>query len=91
MLSMFYVRSRVRTRTHGSVGRRRLRPPLTRLHFERLTLQIPSDRHRCHYVKTKVHVHRYKDGTLAVFHGPRQLAAYDAQGMYKQPEIKDAV
>ena len=27
---MFYVRSRVRTRTHGSVGRRRLRPPLTR-------------------------------------------------------------
>jgi len=25
------VRSRVRTRTHGSVGRRRLRPPLTRL------------------------------------------------------------
>ena len=27
---MYYVRSRVRTRTHGSVGRRRLRPPLTR-------------------------------------------------------------
>ena len=25
------MRSRVRTRTHGSVGRRRLRPPLTRL------------------------------------------------------------
>jgi hypothetical protein len=24
------VRSRVRTRTHGAVGRRRLRPPLTR-------------------------------------------------------------
>ena len=24
------MRSRVRTRTHGSVGRRRLRPPLTR-------------------------------------------------------------
>ena len=58
--------------------------------FEGLTLQIPSDRHRCHYVKAKVHVHRYQDGTLAVFHGPRQLAAYDAQGMYKQPEIKDA-
>ena len=25
-----YVRNRVRTRTHGFVGRRRLRPPLTR-------------------------------------------------------------
>jgi hypothetical protein len=58
--------------------------------FEGLTLQIPSDRHRCHYVKAKVHVHRYQDGTLAVFHGPRQLAAYDAQGTYKQPEIQDA-
>lgn len=57
--------------------------------FEGLTLQIPSDRHRCHYVKAKVGVHRYPDGTLAVFHGPRQLADYDAQGMYKQPEIKD--
>ncbi len=31
MLSMSYVRSRVRTRTHGSVGRRELRLPLTRL------------------------------------------------------------
>jgi transposase len=45
--------------------------------FEGLTLQIPSDRHRCHYVKAKVRVHRYQDGTLAVFHGPRQLATYD--------------
>jgi len=58
------------------------------VHFEGLTLQIPSDRHRCHYVKAKVYVHRYQDGTLAVFHGPRQLATYDAQGTYKQPEIK---
>jgi hypothetical protein len=56
--------------------------------FDGLTLQIPNDRHRCHYVKAKVRVHRYQDGTLAVFHGPRQLADYDAQGMYKQPEIK---
>jgi transposase len=58
------------------------------VHFEGLTLQIPSDRHRCHYGKAKVHVHRYQDGTLAVLHGPRPLATYDAQGTYKQPEIK---
>jgi transposase len=56
--------------------------------FESLTLQIPNDRHRCHYVKVKVRVHRYQDGTLAVFHGPRQLATYDAQGTYTRPEIK---
>jgi hypothetical protein len=56
--------------------------------FEGLTLQIPSDRHRCHYVKAKVRVHRYQDGSMAIFHGPRRLAAYDAQGMYKKPDIK---
>ena len=58
--------------------------------FENLTLQIPSDRHRCHYVKTKVGVHRYRDGTLAIFHGPRQLAVYDAKGTYQPPENQAA-
>lgn len=58
--------------------------------FEGLIVQIPSDRHRCHYVKASVCVHRYRDGSLAVFHGPRKLADYDAQGIYKQPDIKTA-
>mgnify|MGYP001599061123 CR=1 FL=1 len=48
--------------------------------FENLVLQIPPDRHRCHYVKAKVRVHRYPDGRLAIFHGPRKLATYDALG-----------
>jgi transposase len=48
--------------------------------FEGMTLQIPQDRHRMHYVKVKVRVHRYPDGRLALFHGPRCLARYDAQG-----------
>jgi hypothetical protein len=50
------------------------------VHFERRVLQIPADQHRCHYVKAKVRVHRYLDGTLALFHGPRLLARYDALG-----------
>ena len=29
--------------------------------FEGKTLQIPSDKYRCHYVRVKVRVHRYKD------------------------------
>jgi transposase len=60
--------------------------------FERLTLQIPKDSHRYHYVKTKVQVHRYLDNSLAVFHGPRLLAKYDALGALKVgPEAnKDA-
>lgn len=56
--------------------------------FEGITLQIPVDRHRCHYVKAKVRVHRYPDGSLAVFHGPRKLADYDADGGFKQDSIQ---
>lgn len=48
--------------------------------YERRILQIPADRHRHHYVKCKVRVHEYPDGTLAVFHGPRCLARYGADG-----------
>lgn len=58
--------------------------------FEGLILQIPSDRHRYHYVKAKVHVHRYLDGSLALFHGPRKLAEYDAQGTHQPTDIKAA-
>ena len=49
--------------------------------FEGLTLQIPADRHRCHYVKVKVRVNRYPSGALAVFHGPRDLAYFTPQGV----------
>ena len=48
--------------------------------FEGLTLQIPADRHRCHYIKKKVKVLRHTDGTLSVHYGPRMLARYSAQG-----------
>jgi transposase len=56
--------------------------------FEGITLQIPPDRHRCHYVKAKVRVHCYPDGSLSVFHGPRKLANYDAEGRLKQDTIQ---
>lgn len=48
--------------------------------FEGTILQIPSDDFRYHYVKVKVRVHRYPDGHLAVFHGPRKLAEYESDG-----------
>jgi hypothetical protein len=50
------------------------------VHFEKLILQIPSDQYRCHYVKAKVRVHRYLDGALSIFHGPRKLASYTPEG-----------
>jgi hypothetical protein len=48
--------------------------------FNGVALQIPKDEYRCHYVKVKVRVHKYMDGQLAVFHGPRKLATYDVEG-----------
>ena len=48
--------------------------------YDGLSLQIPAQKHRHHYVKAKVRVHAYGNGTLAVFHGPRRLARYQADG-----------
>ena len=45
-----------------------------------LKLQLPESRMRPHYVKAQVKVRHYPDGSLAVFHGPRCLARYDADG-----------
>jgi len=58
--------------------------------FERLKLQIPVDPHRMHYVKAKVRVHRYPDGGLSVFHGPRRLADYTADGQWIDSDSKAA-
>ena len=48
--------------------------------YQGVSLQIPPHRHRFHYVNVTVRVHEYPNGTLAVFHGPRCLARYDAEG-----------
>ena len=58
--------------------------------FEGKTLQIPADKYRCHYVRVKVLIHRYMDGSLAIFHGPRKLADYDKQGKLKEVKKKKA-
>jgi hypothetical protein len=58
--------------------------------YKTLVLQIPEDRHRHHYVKAKVKVHEYPDGHLAVFHGPRRLADYNADGTPKEKIEKQA-
>ena len=49
-------------------------------------LQIPADKHRHHYVKCRVRVHEYPDGTLAVFHGPRCLARFGGDGSAARAE-----
>jgi transposase len=44
-------------------------------------LQLPESPLRHHWVKAHVRVHEYPDGTLALFHGPRRLARYSADGL----------
>lgn len=58
--------------------------------FETLKLQIPADRARHHYVKVKVRVHRYPDGRLALFHGPRPLAHYRPDGALADQPLQAA-
>jgi hypothetical protein len=48
--------------------------------YNGLCLQLPKSPARAHFVKAKVRVHDYPDGTLAIFHGPRRLASYRADG-----------
>jgi transposase len=48
--------------------------------FHDRVLQLPQSPLRPHFVRAKVRVHLYPDDTLAVFHGPRCLARYAADG-----------
>jgi transposase len=58
--------------------------------FRKLKLQIPPNEYRMHYVRVKVRVHRYPDGRLTVFHGPRKLAEYDEKGRLPNLETDTA-
>jgi hypothetical protein len=49
--------------------------------YDGRSLQLPAGQARAHYVKARVKVREYPDGTLAVFHGPRRIADYTAQGV----------
>ena len=48
--------------------------------YRTLKLQIPESPMRPHFVKARVKVHVYPDGSHAVFHGPRCIGRYDENG-----------
>lgn len=56
--------------------------------FGNRRLQLPPSQARAHYVKARVKVRQYPDATLAVFHGPRLLARYDADGRHLAQNLK---
>jgi transposase len=48
--------------------------------YRTLKLQIPESPMRPHFVRARVKVHVYPDGSHAVFHGPRCIGRYDEKG-----------
>jgi hypothetical protein len=52
--------------------------------FARVRLQIPPSPLCPHFVKARVRVRRYLNGTHAIFHGPCCLARYDAAGLLQE-------
>jgi transposase len=55
--------------------------------FNRLKLQIPASPLRAHFVKARVKVRQYHDGTHAIFHGPRCLGRYDKKGAFTEDKM----
>jgi hypothetical protein len=51
--------------------------------YRTLKLQIPESPMRPYFVKARVKVRVYPDGSHAVFHGPRCIGRYDAKGALK--------
>lgn len=56
------------------------------VNYQGKVLQIPKTTNRCHYAKASVWVHEYADKCISVFHGPRRLGFYDANGELEQPK-----
>jgi transposase len=53
--------------------------------FKNLILQLPSTRHRMHFVRCPVIVHQFSNGTLGISYQGRLLARYDDTGGPLQP------
>jgi hypothetical protein len=53
--------------------------------FKNLTLQLPSTRHRIHFVRCPVLVHQFSNGMLGISYQGRLLARYDGAGSPLQP------
>ena len=51
--------------------------------YRTLKLQLPESPMRPRFVRARVKVHVYPDGSHAVFHGPRCIGRYDKNGAIK--------
>jgi hypothetical protein len=60
--------------------------------FKNLILQLPSTRHRIHFVRCPIIVHQFSNGTLGICYQARLLARYDASGgpLHPKPDKERA-
>ena len=54
--------------------------------YNGLVLQIPASRDRYHFAKATIRVLEYHDGRIALFHGPRKIARFLADGSLDEGE-----
>ena len=48
--------------------------------YKGMRLQIPPVEDRHHFVRAKVEVREYGDGSMAIYHGRRSVGSYDREG-----------
>ena len=58
--------------------------------YQGMTLELPRGPEFRHFARKTVKVHEYPNGSLALFHGPRHLASYTAEGKQKGQTQKAA-
>lgn len=51
--------------------------------YKGMRLQIPQVKGRYHFVRAKVEVHEYSDGSMSIYHGKRRVGSYDSEGRLK--------
>jgi hypothetical protein len=54
--------------------------------YNGLVLQIPASRDRYHFAKATIRGLEYHDGRIALFHGPRKIARFFADGSLDEGE-----
>lgn len=54
--------------------------------YNGLVMQIPASRDRYHFAKATIRVLEYHDGGIALFHGPRKIARFLANGRAEEGE-----
>ena len=54
--------------------------------YQGKVLQIKANEYRHHFVKAKVQINQYPDGSMALFYGSLCIGEYQADGRAKEPE-----